>query len=80
MQINLSFVEDIKRIIEQAKENAIRSVDYQRVLMYWNIGKRILEEEQEGKERADYGSFLVKNLSEELQPQFGSGFSYRQLN
>jgi DUF1016 N-terminal domain len=80
MQISLSFVEDIKRIIEQAKENAIRSVDYQRVLMYWNIGKRILEEEQEGKERADYGSYLVKNLSEELQPQFGSGFSYRQLN
>jgi hypothetical protein len=42
MQINLSFVEDIKSIIEQAKENAIRSVDYQRVLMYWNIGRRIL--------------------------------------
>jgi predicted nuclease of restriction endonuclease-like (RecB) superfamily len=80
MQINLSFVEDIKSIIEQAKENAIRSVDYQRVLMYWNIGRRILEEEQEGKERADYGKYLVKTLSEELQPQFGSGFSYRQLN
>lgn len=80
MQINLSFVEDIKNIIEQAKENAIRSVDYQRVLMYWNIGRRILEEEQEGKDRADYGSYLVKSLSEELQPQFGSGFSYRQLN
>jgi predicted nuclease of restriction endonuclease-like (RecB) superfamily len=79
MQINLSFVEDIKSIIEQAKENAIRSVDYQRVLMYWNIGRRILEEEQEGKERADYGSYLIKNLSEELQPQFGSGFSLRQL-
>jgi predicted nuclease of restriction endonuclease-like (RecB) superfamily len=79
MQINLSFVEDIKRIIEQAKENAIRSVDYQRVLMYWNIGKRILEEEQEGKERADYGSYLIKVLSETLIPDYGSGFSVRIL-
>ena len=79
MQINLSFVEDIKRIIEQAKENAIRSVDYQRVLMYWNIGKRILEEEQEGKERADYGSYLIKILSETLIPDYGSGFSIRIL-
>ncbi len=79
MQINLSFIEDIKRIIEQAKENAIRSVDYQRVLMYWNIGKRILEEEQEGKERADYGSYLIKTLSETLIPDYGSGFSIRIL-
>lgn len=79
MQINLSFVEDIKRIIEQAKENAIRSIDYQRVLMYWNIGKRILEEEQEGKERADYGSYLIKILSETLIPDYGSGFSIRIL-
>jgi predicted nuclease of restriction endonuclease-like (RecB) superfamily len=79
MQINLSFVEDIKNIIEQAKENAIRSVDYQRVLMYWNIGKRILEEEQEGKERADYGSYLIKNLSTILIPDYGTGFSVRIL-
>lgn len=79
MQINLSFVEDIKKIIEQAKENAIRSVDYQRVLMYWNIGRRILEEEQEGKERADYGSYLIKILSNTLIPDYGSGFSVRIL-
>jgi predicted nuclease of restriction endonuclease-like (RecB) superfamily len=48
--------------------------------MYWQIGKVILEEEQEGKDRASYGEFLIKSLSETLQPQFGSGFSYRQLN
>lgn len=48
--------------------------------MYWQIGKVIFEEEQEGKERAGYGEFLIKSLSEYLQPQFGSGFSYRQLN
>ena len=37
-------------------DNAIRAVDHQRTLMYWHIGKRIFEEEQEGKDRADYGA------------------------
>ena len=48
--------------------------------MYWQIGKVIFEEEQEGKERAGYGEFLIKSLAEALEPQFDSGFSYRQLN
>lgn len=47
--------------------------------MYWNIGKRIFEEEQQGKERADYGKQLIKNLAKELEPQYGSGFGQRQL-
>ena len=47
--------------------------------MYWHIGKRIFEEEQEGKDRADYGKYLIKYLSEQLQPEFGSGFTHRQL-
>lgn len=47
--------------------------------MYWNIGRRILEEEQQGKERADYGTYLIQNLAKEIVPEFGSGFSYRQL-
>ncbi len=47
--------------------------------MYWYIGQRILEEEQEGKERADYGTYLIKFIAEQLQPEYGSGFSYRQL-
>lgn len=48
--------------------------------MYWHIGQRIFEEEQHGEDRAEYGTYLIKSLSEELQPEFGSGFSYRQLN
>ena len=47
--------------------------------MYWNIGKVIFEEEQAGKERAEYGQFLIKSISETFHPQFGSGFSVRQL-
>lgn len=79
MQLKQELVQQIRSIISTAKDGAIRSVDTERVLMYWQIGKVILEEEQEGKERAGYGEFLIKSLSETLQPQFGSGFSIRQL-
>lgn len=79
MKVKRSLIVEIKNMILQSREQAIRAVDNTRVLMYWNIGKRILEEEQAGKERADYGSFLIRSLSEVLQPEFGSGFSVRQL-
>lgn len=77
---NQSIIPDIKAIIASSRENAIRAVDNERTIMYWTIGKRIFEEEQEGKERADYGTYLIKFLAEQLQPEYGSGFSYRQLN
>lgn len=73
------FVGEIKQIIDSARANAVRSVDFCRVQMYWNIGKRIFEKEQQGKERADYGSYLIKNLSKCIAPDYGSGFSVRQL-
>lgn len=79
MQIRKELISEIQVIIASAKEKAIRSVDTERVLMYWQIGKVIFEEEQQGKERAAYGDFLIRSLSEFLQPQFGSGFSIRQL-
>ena len=70
---------DVKSLINDASQNAIRSVDYHRTVMYWHIGERIFNEEQQGKDRADYGNYLIKYLSEQLQPEFGSGFSVRQL-
>lgn len=76
---NPNFIQDIKQIITQSREQAIRSVDFHRVLMYWHIGQRIFEEEQQGKARAEYGKYLIKTLASELVPQFGSGFSARQL-
>lgn len=79
MKIQKTLLEQIHKIITEAKSKAIQSVNTERVLMYWQIGKVIFEEEQGGKERADYGKKLIKSLSEELQPQFGSGFSIRQL-
>lgn len=80
MQIRKELIYEVKAIIATAKEKAIRSVDTERVLMYWQIGKVIFEEEQQGKERAGYGEFLIRSLAEALEPQFGSGFSYRHLN
>lgn len=75
----VSFFSEVRQIIDDARSNAVRSVDFCRVMMYWNIGKRIFEEEQQGKDRADYGSYLIKNLAENLEPEYGSGFSMRQL-
>ena len=77
---NQSIIPDIKAIIATAKDKAIKIVDNERTLMYWHIGRRIFEEEQQGKDRAGYGEYLIKFLSEELLPEYGSGFSYRQLN
>jgi predicted nuclease of restriction endonuclease-like (RecB) superfamily len=76
---NQTIIPDIKAIITTARDKAIRAVDNERTLMYWYIGQRIFEEEQEGKDRADYGTFLIKFLSKQLQPEYGSGFSVRQL-
>ena len=74
-----SLYNDACQIIESARNNAVRSVDFCRVQMYWHLGQRIFVEEQQGKERADYGTYLLQNLSKRLEPEFGSGFGYRQL-
>lgn len=79
MHLRQDLIQQIHGIIASARERAIRSVDTERVLMYWHIGRVILEEEQQGKERAGYGEFLIKSISNEFQPRFGSGFTVRQL-
>lgn len=79
IKLNSQFINDVKSIIVASRSNAIRSVDRCRVEMYWNIGRRIFEEEQGGKERADYGDYLIPKLASSIEPEFGSGFSKRQL-
>ena len=80
MNVTKNILNQIQSIIANAQARAIRSVDTERVLMYWQIGKVIFEEEQQGKERAEYGEFLKKSLANALEPQYGTGFLYRQLN
>lgn len=74
-----SIVSDIKAIIAKARNETVRIVDYQRTRMYWEIGQRIFTEEQEGKDRADYGAYLTQLIAKEMEPEFGSSFSKRQI-
>ena len=70
---------DIRRIIEEGRGRAARSINHERTMTYWCIGERIFIEEQGSKERADYGKYLLKNISKVLVNEFGDGFSRRQL-
>lgn len=72
-------ISEVKNIINEAQSNAIRAVNSTRVMMYWQIGEKILLEEQSGSNRAEYGAFLIAKLSKELTSVFGSGYSQRQL-
>jgi len=77
--INQSFFQDIKNILQQSRQKAYVAVNFAMIEAYWHVGKRIVEEEQAGKQRADYGSFLIKSLSKELSVEFGKGFSVANL-
>jgi predicted nuclease of restriction endonuclease-like (RecB) superfamily len=79
MEIRKDILHQIRSIVTSAQTKAVKAVDHERVLMYWQIGKLIFEEEQQGENRASYGTFLIKSISSEFQPQFGTGFSVRQL-
>lgn len=81
VQIDLraEFIYDVRNIINNSRNAAIRSVNFERVQMYWKLGERIVIEEQGGNERADYGTYLIQNLAKRIEAEFGSGFSIRQL-
>jgi len=66
---------DIREIVSQARSRAYSAVNTAMVQAYWLIGRRIVEEEQNGQERAQYGRQIIKTLSKELTAEFGKGFS-----
>ena len=66
-----SMVNDIKSILNKARENAYASINQNILYSNWQIGRRIVEEEQNGKERADYGTQLLKALSQQLVSDIG---------
>lgn len=74
-----SIIADIKKIIEQGRREAYSSVGSIMIETYWQIGKRIVEEEQGGLERAVYGDKLIDKLSKQLFNDYGEGFSARYL-
>ena len=70
--------QDVCSIIEHGRQQAYGSVSHIAIATYWNVGKRIVEEEQNGEKRAAYGIGLMKNLSESLVPVYGSDY-YRKF-
>ncbi|WP_412755753.1 PDDEXK nuclease domain-containing protein [Legionella anisa] len=73
------FFSEISELLQAGREVAYRSVNSVMVRTYWQIGKRIVEQEQHGKTRADYGEYLIINLSRHLTDHFGKGFSVANL-
>jgi hypothetical protein len=74
-----AFFEQVRDILRQARHRAQTSVNFIMVEAYWQVGRRIVEEEQGGAARADYGRFLIRALSRQLGDEFGKGFSVANL-
>ena len=73
------FYKRIKEILDTARSRVYQTVNFEMVQAYWNIGKEIIEEEQKGKSRAEYGTSLLKGLSERLFKEYGKGFDESNL-
>ena len=73
------FVAQLVGLLEQARRNSARSVNAIMTSTYWEVGRRIVEQEQRGQKRAQYGKALLHRLAEDLTSRFGKGFSERNL-
>ena len=74
-----SFFDEVRAILAQARQRAYAAINVAMVEAYWEIGRRIVEEEQQGKERAEYGAALIKELSKQLTVEFGKGFAVANI-
>jgi len=73
----VNYLQDIKTILASARQKAYAAINTAMVEAYWKIGERIVLEEQNGKDRAEYGKELIKSISKELTAEFGKGFGER---
>lgn len=69
----------IGETLQQGRIQAVQAVQNIHLITYWNIGKYIIEFEQQGRERAEYGSYLLDRLSKDLSFQYGKGFGRSNL-
>lgn len=74
-----NLITDLTSLIEQGRKAAVRYVNTALVATYWLMGRRIVEFEQKGKVRAEYGESTLSKISEDLTKKFGKGFSFPQL-
>ena len=72
-------IEQIKQVMMQARANVAQTVNNELIAAYWNIGRIIVEHEQENNERADYGKQTLKELSKALTKELGKGFSVSNI-
>ena len=70
---------DVRAILSQARQKVYSAANFAMVECYWQIGRRIVEEEQRGQIRAEYGAQIIRELSRSLAGEFGSGFSAANL-
>jgi predicted nuclease of restriction endonuclease-like (RecB) superfamily len=77
--ISKAYITEIKQILKEARAKAYAAVNYSMVEAYWLIGKRIVEEIQQGGNRANYGEQVIKNISKALTAEFDRGFSERSV-
>ena len=75
-----SLVNDVCNIIETGRKEAYVAAGKSAVITYWNIGRRIVKEEQQGKERAEYGAEVIKNLALKIIPRYGASYNKRNLD
>ena len=73
------FCKDVHKILDDAKNKTYAAANNIMTYAYWNVGKRIIEQEQKGESKARYGSYLVKRLSQELSEEYGIGFSVANI-
>ena len=76
---NKNYLEKAINILESAREQVVKSVNQTMVFAYYKMGRIIVEEEQEGKEKAEYAKKTIENLSRKLLEEYGRGFSVRNL-
>lgn len=76
---NNQLVTDLRQIIEQGRRQAYISINASMIQTYWNVGRRIVEEEQHGEARAEYGEYIVKTVAKELQAEYGNAYNYRNI-
>ena len=79
LNIPKEFVSDVRQIIDNGRQQAFTAASAISLATYWNIGRRIVEEEQKGNARAEYGSRLIAGLANDLTNEFGSGYNRRNL-
>lgn len=78
-RLNTNFFSQIVDLLQSARNNVVHTINQTMVTTYFEIGRKIVEEEQNGKDRAEYGKRLLKDLSKVLTSEFGKGFSVTNI-